>query len=119
MGGHPDPPGGIPARLRGARLAAVVEGADGGGRVVVAQLLLVGAAEAQGAGEGASGGVKPGGGVLAGEGEVLAGAGAQEPQEGELGDGYRVAVRIHVGELGEAGREAWGDTGPGGDTTRG
>lgn len=76
--------------------------------MVVPQFLLVGAAEAQGTGKGGGAGVVPGGGVLAVEGEVLAGAGAQEPQEGELGDGHGVAVRIHVGELGKGGRKKQG-----------
>lgn len=49
----------------GTHLAAIVEGTDGGSRVVVPQLLFVGAAEAQGTGEGAGAGVVPGGRVLA------------------------------------------------------
>lgn len=84
----------------GTHLAAVVEGTDGGSRVVVPQLLFVGAAEAQGTGKGAGAGVVPGGCVLAIQREVLAGAGTQETQEGELGHGYGIPIRVHVGELG-------------------
>lgn len=83
----------------GTHLAAVVEGTDRGSRVVVPQLLLIGPAEAQGAGKGAGVGIVPGGGVLAVQREVLAGTGAQETQEGELGHRHGVPVRVHVGEL--------------------
>lgn len=89
----------------GTHLAAVVEGTDGGSRVVVPQLLLVGPAEAQGTGKGAGMGIVPGGSVLAVQCEVLAGAGAQETQEGELGHGHSVPVRVHVGELEWGGRQ--------------
>lgn len=89
----------------GPDLAAVVQGTDGGCGVVVSQLLLVGRTEAQGPGEGAGAGIEPGSSVLAAQGEVLAGAGAQQPQEGELGHGHGVPIRIHVGEL--QGRVGW------------
>lgn len=36
-------------------------------------------------------------------GEVLAGLDAQEAQEAQLDDAHRLAVRVHVGELGGGG----------------
>ncbi|TNN41679.1 hypothetical protein EYF80_048151 [Liparis tanakae] len=76
----------------GAHLTAVVQRADVG-RVLVRQLLAVGALEAQRVLVAAGGGVQPAGRVEAVVGEGLVGRGAQQLQEGQLDHVDRNVVR--------------------------
>lgn len=78
-------------------------------RVLVRQLLPVGASEAQGVLVAVAGDVQPGGGVQAVVGEGLLGRGAQQLQEGQLDHVERNVVRPRVGNLG--GRRRRGNQG--------
>lgn len=81
--------------------AAIVGDSDGGCcRQVERRLLPIGPEEAEGTVVVACRFVQPGGRVLAGVGEALAGGGTQQLQEGHLHHTHRGPISVHVGELG-------------------
>ena len=80
--------------------AAIVGDSDGGCcRLVEGQLFPVGPKETDGAAMVSCSFIQPGGRVLAGVCEALAGCGTQQLQEGQLYHTHRGSVSIHVGEL--------------------
>lgn len=80
--------------------AAIVGDRDGGGCCLVeGQLLPIGPEETGRAAVVTCSFVQPGGRVLAGEREALAGRGTQQLQEGQLYHTHRGPIGIHVGEL--------------------
>lgn len=80
--------------------AAIVGDRDGGGCCLVeGQLLPIGPEETGRAVVVTCSFVQPGGRVLAGEREALAGRGTQQLQEGQLYHTHRSPIGIHVGEL--------------------
>lgn len=100
-GGQPKPLPTLAGPCPSPYPAAIVGDSDGGCcRLVEGHLFPVGPEEAEGAAVVACSFVQPGGRVLAGVGEALAGCGTQQLQEGHLHHVHRRPVSVHVGELG-------------------